>query len=148
MANKQFCSFRLDQHHFIVDILVVQEIIREMTITRVPMAPPVIGGLVNLRGQIITAINLRQRIGLPINELVSASVHIVIQTNDGLISLLVDTIGDMVELDDDDYVTTPTFIDEQAREMISGVYKTAKGLYLLLDTNKVAAIEIPVIETL
>jgi purine-binding chemotaxis protein CheW len=69
-------------------------------------------------------------------------------TNDGLISLLVDTIGDMVELDDDDYVTTPTFIDEQAREMISGVYKTAKGLYLLLDTNKVASIEIPVIETL
>jgi purine-binding chemotaxis protein CheW len=65
MAEQQFCTFYLDDHFFGIEVENVQEVLRHQAMTRVPLAPVLIGGLINLRGQIVTAIDLRQRLGLP-----------------------------------------------------------------------------------
>ena len=95
MADEhQFCTFVLGGHHFGIDVLKVQEIIRYQEMTRVPLAPPVVRGLINLRGQIVTAIDLRRRLELPERTDGQLPVNVVVKTDDGAVSLLVDEIGD------------------------------------------------------
>ena len=94
--ERQYCTFYLDGHYFGVDVLKVQEVIRYQEMTRVPLAPPVVRGLINLRGQIVTAIDLRRRLDLPDRPADQLPVNVVVQTDDGAVSLLVDEIGDVL----------------------------------------------------
>lgn len=142
MASKQFCTFRLDGLFCGIDILQVQEIIRRLSFTRIPLAPPLIEGLVNLRGQIVTAIDMRLRLGLPPRSGDKPPTHVVVRTEDGAASLLVDEIGDMMELSDETFEPPPDTVQGNARELISGVYKLDRGLLLVLDTNKTVNLEI------
>src|SRR3954454_16474957 len=92
----QYCTFTVDGHYFGVDVLRVQEVIRAQPMTRVPLAPPVVRGLINLRGQIVTAIDLRRRLGMPDRAADRPPVNVVVRTDDGAVSLLVDEIGDVI----------------------------------------------------
>jgi purine-binding chemotaxis protein CheW len=85
--HRQLCTFFLGNHYFGIDVLKVQEIIRYQPMTRVPLAPPVIRGLINLRGQIVTAIDLRRRLELPDRDSDALPVNVVIHTDDGAVSL-------------------------------------------------------------
>src|SRR5580692_5433883 len=96
----QFCTFFLDGLYFGLDVLKVQEIIRYQEMTRVPLAPPVVRGLINLRGQIVTAIDLRRRLELREREAGSQPMNVVVRTNEGALSFLVDEIGDVLQLDE------------------------------------------------
>src|ERR1700685_3941223 len=97
MADEhQYCTFFVDGHYFGLDVLNVQEIIRYQEMTRVPLAPPVVQGLINLRGQIVTAIDLRLRLELKERPPGQLPVNVVVQTEDGAVSLLVDEIGDVL----------------------------------------------------
>src|ERR671927_111898 len=108
MANeRQYCTFYLDGHYFGLDVLRVQEIIRHQEMTRVPLASPVVRGLINLRGQIVTAIDLRRRLDLPDRPAGQLPVNVVVQTDDGAVSLLVDEIGDVVEVSDRQFEPPP-----------------------------------------
>jgi purine-binding chemotaxis protein CheW len=142
MATKQFCTFRLDGIFFGIDILQVQEILHRLSFTRIPLAPPLIEGLVNLRGQIVTVIDLRLRIGLPPRPEGKHPIHVVVRTENGTASLLVDEIGDMMELSDDALESPPDTVQGTARELISGVYKLDHGLLLVLDTNKTVNLDL------
>lgn len=142
MASKQFCTFKLDGIFFGIDILQVQEIIRRLSFTRIPLAPPLIEGLVNLRGQIVTAIDMRLRIGLPPRPEAKQPTHVVVRTEDGAASLLVDEIGDMMELSDAAFEAPPDTVQGPARELISGVYKLEQGLLLVLDTAKTVDLDL------
>src|ERR1700746_2142964 len=92
------CTFILDGLYFGVDVLKVQEIIRYQEMTRVPLAPPVVRGLINLRGQIVTAIDLRRRLELTDRPADQLPINVVVHTDDGAVSLLVDEIGDVLEV--------------------------------------------------
>ncbi len=142
MANKQFCTFKLDGIFFGIDILQVQEIIRRLSFTRIPLAPPLIEGLMNLRGQIVTAIDMRLRLGLPPRPADKQPTHVVIRTDDGAASLLVDEIGDMMDLPDEAFELPPDTVEGRARELISGVYKLEKDLLLILDTTKTVNLDL------
>jgi purine-binding chemotaxis protein CheW len=142
MNGKQFCTFRLDGFFFGIDILQVQEIIRRLSFTRIPLAPMLIEGLVNLRGQIVTAIDMRRRIGLPPRPEGRQPIHVVVRTEDGAASLLVDEIGDMMELSDEAFEAPPDTVQGPARELISGVYKLEHGLLLILDTAKTVDLDL------
>ena len=142
MASKQFCTFRLDGAFFGIDILQVQEIIRRLSFTRIPLAPPLIEGLVNLRGQIVTAIDMRLRLGLPPRPADKEPTHVVVRTTDGVASLLVDEIGDMMELPDEAFEAPPDTIHGTARDLITGVYKLEHGLLLVLDINKTVDLDV------
>jgi len=142
MASKQFCTFRLDGTFFGIDILQVQEIIRRLSFTRIPLAPPLIEGLVNLRGQIVTAIDMRLRLGLPPRQADKEPTHVVVRTDDGAASLLVDEIGDMMELSEDTFEVPPDTVHGAARDLITGVYKLEHGLLLVLDINKTVDLDV------
>jgi len=134
--SKQFCSFFVNGLFFGVEVLKVQEVIRYQGMTRVPLAPTMIQGLINLRGQIVTAIDLRRRLELAPREADQLPMNVVVRSDDGAVSLLVDEIGDVVEIQDDIYERPPETLKGVARELVQGVYKLKERLLLILDTER------------
>ncbi|HVP63569.1 MAG TPA: chemotaxis protein CheW [candidate division Zixibacteria bacterium] len=132
----QLCTFYVDGLLLGVEVENVQEVIRYQEMTRVPLAPAVIGGLINLRGQIVTAVDLRQRLGLHSRSQGTLPMNVVVRTDDGAMSLLVDEIGDVVEVEEASFEAAPDTLAPEARELIRGVYKLKRDLLLLLDTDK------------
>lgn len=138
MAIKEsYCTFRVDDLYFGVEVCQVQEVIRYQHTTRVPLAPAVVQGLMNLRGQIVTALSLRDRLGLSAFDSDSRPMNVVIRTSDGPISLLVDEIGDVVQVDRDYFEPPPETLQGEQRSLISGAFKLDEQLLLILDTDKV-----------
>jgi purine-binding chemotaxis protein CheW len=138
-SSRQFCTFRLADHEFGVDVLRVQEVIRYQQMTRVPLAPPVVEGLINLRGQIVTALDLRRRLDLPERPAGQLPMNVVIRTDHGPVSFLVDDIGDVVEVDETSFERVPDTLRGVPRQLIEGVYKLEGRLLLILDTARAAA---------
>src|SRR5271168_3061963 len=137
MADEhQYCTFILDGHYFGIDVLKVQEIIRYQQMTRVPLAAPAIRGLINLRGQIVTGIDLRSRLGMKDRPADQLPVNVVVQTSDGAVSLLVDEIGDVLEVSEKLFERPPETLRGMARELIRGAYKLKDALLLILDTER------------
>lgn len=138
--SKQFCTFYLNGLFFGVEVLRVQEVIRFQEMTSVPLAPRMVEGLINLRGQIVTAIDLRRRLELPARTGGELPMNVVVRSEDGAVSLLVDEIGDVVEIHDDVYERPPETLKGVARELIQGVYKLKDRLLLILDTDKTVSV--------
>jgi len=138
---KQYSTFFLDGLLLGVDVRRVQEVLRPQEMTRVPLAPPMIRGLVNLRGQIVTAIDVRRRFDLPPLPADQSPMNVVVRCEDGAVSLLVDEIGDVVEIQDEDFAPPPVTLKGAARELITGVYKLKDSLMLILDTDR--AVNLP-----
>jgi len=137
MANtKQFCTFFLKGLFFGVEVLKVQEVIRYQEMTRVPLAPPVVQGLINLRGHIVTAVDLRRRLDLRERPAGQLPMNVVVRTEDGAVSLLVDEIGDVLEVDEETFEAPPETLSQRARELMPGVYKLKNRLMHVLDTGK------------
>ncbi len=136
-ALQQFCTFFLDGAMFGVEVEKIQEVLRWQQTTRVPLAPSVVGGLLNLRGQIVTAIDLRSRLELPPASTAKQPMNVVVRTSEGAVSLLVDEIGDVVEVDDSSFEQSPDTVSGVARQMIRGVYKLKDKLLLVLRLEKV-----------
>ena len=134
---RQFCTFYLDRALFGVEVHKVQEVLRDQEMTPVPLAPEVVRGLINLRGQIVTAIDLRRRLARGPRESGGRSMNVVLRTEEGAVSLLVDEIGDVVEVDDSVLERPPENLRGVSRELISRVAKLERELLLLLDTDKV-----------
>jgi purine-binding chemotaxis protein CheW len=134
--ERQYCTFYVDGHYFGLDVLKVQEIIRYQEMTRVPLAPPVVRGLINLRGQIVTAIDLRRRLELRERPADQLPLNVVVQTDDGAVSLLVDEIGDVLEVPEKLFERPPETLKGMARELIRGAYKLQDRLLLILDTER------------
>jgi purine-binding chemotaxis protein CheW len=132
----QFSTFFVANLFFGVDVLRVQELLRFQPTTRVPQAPDVIEGLINLRGQIVTAIDMRRRLQLPPRTGDQTSMNMVVRTDDGAVSLLVDEIGDVLDVDEATYERPPENLAPSARELIRGVYKLKDRLLLVLDTER------------
>lgn len=135
--GRRFATFRLDSLLFGVEVREVQEVIRYQEMTRVPLAPAMIQGLINLRGQIVTAIDLRQRLELAPREPDALPMNVVIRSDDGAVSLLVDEIGDVVEVENEAFEKTPEILKGVAREVVTGIYKLKDRLLLILDTDRV-----------
>lgn len=135
-ADRQFCTFLLAGHHFGVDVTSVQEVIRAQEMTRVPLTPPVVRGLINLRGQIVTALDLRRRLDLPDRPDGDPPVNVVVRTDDGAVSLLVDEIGDVLDVPEAAFERPPETLAGPARDLIRGAYKLDGRLLLILDTDR------------
>jgi chemotaxis signal transduction protein len=139
--KKQFCTFYLGARLFGVEVLKIQEVLRYQEITEVPLAPPVIRGLLNLRGSIVATLDLRRRFGMPALEDGALPTNVVSQTSTGLISLLVDRIGEVVEVDQESFEASPDTLGGESRELIEGVYKLPSGLLLVLNVERALELE-------
>jgi purine-binding chemotaxis protein CheW len=133
--ESQYCTFYLDGHYFGLDVLKVQEIIRYQEMTRVPLAPRVVRGLINLRGQIVTAIDLRRLLQMDERRDDVLPVNVVVHTDDGVVSLLVDEIGDVLSVSHHDFEPPPETLKGTARDLIRGAYKLNDRLLLILDID-------------
>jgi len=136
-TSQQFCTFFLDGHFFGTPVPQVQEVIQYQAMTRVPLAPDVVSGLINLRGQIVSAIDLRKRLGLKDRPEGQLPMNVVVRTNEGAVSLLVDEIGDVIEVEEEMLESPPETLQGFAREVVRGVYKLAGRLLLALDIERV-----------
>ncbi len=133
---QQFCTFFLQGHFFGVPVRQVQEVIRYQEMTSVPLVPPAVRGLINLRGQIVTAVDLRRRLGLSDRPAHQLPMNVVVRTADGPLSLLVDEIGDVIEVEEATFEPPPETMKAFAGDVIRGVHKLPERLLLVLDTER------------
>ena len=138
VVTRQLSTFFVDDLFLGLDALNVQEVLRFLEMTPVPLAPPMVRGLINLRGQIVAAVDLRCRLDLPERDSADLPTNVVVRTEDGVLSLLVDEIGDVLEVDEELLEKPPPTIPQRVREVVSGVYKLSDRLLLVLDPEKVA----------
>jgi purine-binding chemotaxis protein CheW len=136
MPALQFCTFYLEKQLFGVELKGVQEVIRALDVTQVPLAPSVVSGLINLRGQIVTVVDLRRTLQLDPRPTGNASMNVVVHTEDGSVSLLVDEIGDVVEVDESSFEPAPEMLSAAMRSVIRGVHKLNDRLMHVLDIDK------------
>lgn len=137
--GRQLATFVLGGAHYGVDVLLVQEALRSQERTPVPLAPAGVAGLVNLRGEVVLSVDLRHRLGLaPLAE-DDEPMMVVVQVDGEPISLLVDEVGDVVDVEESQFETPPDTLDPALRELIVGAYKLPDGLLLALDVVRATA---------
>ena len=137
IQRRQFCTFHVDNLYLGIEVQQVQEVIRYQTMTRIPLAPGAIHGLINLRGQIVTAVDLRHCMDLPQRAANQQPMNVVVRDGENAISLLVDSIGDVVEVDEDTFEPPPSTARAKVRTLIHGTYKQSERLLLVLNTERV-----------
>lgn len=139
VGTRGLCTFWLGGLCFGIDVLDVQEVIRHQAVTVVPLAPSVVVGLMNLRGQIITCCDLRLRMELGERAPDDVPMNVVVRTPEGPVSLLVDRIGDVIEVSPDSFEAPPSTVTGIARDLIVGAYKLDGRLLHELDTAEVVS---------
>lgn len=139
--SHQYCTFLLEGHLFGVAVSSVQEVLKQQDVTPVPLAPREVAGLINLRGQIVTTLDLRTRLGLTPRDPGASSVSVVVRTGDGgAVSLVVDQIGDVLEAEDSALEPPPDTVHPDVRELVAGICKLEDQLMLLLDTERAVTV--------
>ncbi|MCA8960206.1 MAG: purine-binding chemotaxis protein CheW [Planctomycetes bacterium] len=133
--ENQFCTFHLGDHYFGVEVQHVQEVIRHLELTPVPLAEPCVRGLINLRGQIVTAIDLREKLGMPPRSADESPINVVVRADGGPIACLVDRIGDVVTVREG-FEEPPATVQGIGRELLRGAYKLEGRLLLVLDIER------------
>jgi purine-binding chemotaxis protein CheW len=137
MSSRQYATFEVADQLFGLDVAKVQEVMSFDTYTPVPTAPRSIGGLFNLRGQVIAAVDLRVQLGLPPRaKNGDPAMNVIVRTDEESVSLLVDRIGEVITLDDDAFEPPPDTLSGPSRDLITGAFKLDGRLMLALDTAK------------
>jgi purine-binding chemotaxis protein CheW len=138
--NEQYCGFKVGDDFFAISVLRVQEIIRSQQLTQIPKCPEMIKGLINLRGQIVTAVSLRSMFALE-ECTKDDQMNIIVQIGEDLYAIIVDEIMDVIEVGDETFEATPDNIDKRFSRFITGVHKLKDKLLIILDLDKVLAME-------
>lgn len=137
--TRQLATFVLEGAVYGIDVLQVQEALRPQVRTRVPLAPQGTAGLVNLRGQVVLTIDLRVCLGLePLTE-DADPMMLVVRIDDEPVSLLVDEIGDVLDVDEATFSAPPDTLDPRLRDVVLGAYVLPQGLLLALDVSQALA---------
>jgi purine-binding chemotaxis protein CheW len=136
-SEKRYASCRVGDLLVGVPVDAVQEVTASAELTPVPLAPPTVSGLMNLRGRIVTAIDLRRSLRLADRPLDQPAINLILRTDGGSIGLQVDAVGDVLDVDEDDFEPPPRTLRGPLRELITGAYKLDRGLLLVLNTERV-----------
>ena len=136
LKKHQYCTFLLDGQRFGVAVENVQEVIRAQHMTPVPLTTPIIRGLINLRGQIVIALDPRRRLGFPEGPPGRLPINVVIRRGEGTVSLLVDEVGEVVTADPSTFERPPETIRKEVRDVLEGLYKLNDRLLLILDLER------------
>jgi len=135
-----YATFLVAGHYLGVDVLEMQEVLSAQRLTPVPLAPEVVEGLINLRGQIVPALDLRRVLKLAPSEPGQDRFSVVARSPHGLVSLQVDEIGDVMDLDAAGFQPPPDNVDPAIGGLLRGVYKLKDRLLLVLDTARATEI--------
>ena len=135
--SMEFATFYIGDALCGMDILRIQEINKHMEMTRVPQAPDYVKGILNLRGQIVTIIDLRQKLGLAPAGSDEDARNIIVKSQEEYIGLMVDRISDVVNVDRDKLESPPASMDGVQGKFFKGVYKTEKSLVGILEMEEI-----------
>ena len=136
MTTRLYATFHVDNTFFGVDATDVQEVIRTQPMTRVPLASDEVSGLINLRGQVVVAIDMRRRLGMPEPDEGAELLNVIVRTEHGPVSLIVDDIGDVLEADLDELETPPPTLTPPTRDLVSAVHQLDERLLLVIDVSR------------
>jgi len=134
--HKDFLTIKIDGQMFGIPILQVQDVLGEITVTRIPLAPPQVSGSLNLRGRIVTAIDVRKCLGLTPLENVDKRMSVVVMHDDELYSLIIDKVGDVLTLQDKEFEQNPATLDITWKSISLGVYRLQGQILIILDVPK------------
>jgi len=135
--SREYTSCLVDDLLVGIPVEAVREVTTGAELTPVPLASPLVGGLLNLRGEIVTAIDLRRCLQVGERPAGQRPVHLILRSDDGCVSLLVDEVGDVLDVADEDIEPAPRTLRGRIRELITGVHKLDGRLLLVLDTDGV-----------
>ena len=133
----QLATFAVGDGLYGIEVTGVQEVLTYRGATRVPLAPAEVSGLVNLRGQVVLALDLRARLGLPPFELDTERMMVVVRREEEPIALIVDRIGEVADVRSEQFETPPQTLDPTLRSVITGAYKLDGHLLMALDVEAV-----------
>jgi purine-binding chemotaxis protein CheW len=135
-SSSDFVSIVVGNQLFGIPVLQVQDVLGTQRITRIPLAPPEVAGSLNLRGRIVTAIDIRTRLGLP--ELADGKkrMSVVVDHGGELYSLMVDQVGEVLSLSDAAFERNPATLDARWREVSAGIYRLDTSLLVVLDVAR------------
>lgn len=140
--RSQYCTFWVDGLFFGVAVSGVQEVLRYQPLTAVPSAPEAIRGLINLRGQIVTAVDLRCRIGLPPRADGDLPMNVIVRSRGEVVSLLVDDIGDVIDTGDLELEAVPANVPSVVQDVVTGVLALPDAVLLVLDADRAADVSV------
>lgn len=138
-----FVTFRIDRQWLGVPVLLVQEVLSGQEVTPVPLSPPEVEGFLNLRGQIVTAVDLRAVLGLPDRDRAKPFMSVVVRQEEELYSLVVDEVADVLEVGDGTVEPAPRTLDPVWKDCSFGVVRMASGLLVVLDVDRLLRAEAP-----
>jgi purine-binding chemotaxis protein CheW len=139
--SPQFCTFHIGDLFLGLEVTRVQEVLRDCAITPIPAASSLVRGLINLRGQIVTAVDIRSRFGVDESPGEETTTAIVLDSGDELVSLTVDRAGEVVEVDSGAFEKPPDTLTGESRRLIRGAYKLEDRLLLVLDLERACNLE-------
>lgn len=134
--KKEFLTLKIDNQLFGIPILQVQDVLGEIKVTRIPLAPPQVSGSLNLRGRIVTAIDVRKCLGLNPLEGDDRRMSVVVVHDDELYSLIIDNVGDVLTLSDTNFEKNPATLDLVWKSISLGVYRLDGQILVILDVPK------------
>lgn len=132
-SQSQFVSFWIADQLLGVPVDIVQEVLNPQTIAPTPKARPEIAGLLNLRGQIVTAVDLRKRLALPADALGRPRMNVVVRHKGESYSLLVDEVGDVINIGNENFEPPPVTLDSHWKSLVSGVFRLEERLFIVLN---------------
>ncbi|WP_024459994.1 chemotaxis protein CheW [Marinimicrobium sp. LS-A18] len=132
----QWVTFRLDGETYGINVMQVQEVLRYSEIAPVPGAPPYVLGIINLRGNVVTVIDTRHRFGLADGEVTDNTRIVIIETDNHVIGIMVDSVAEVVYLNQSEIETAPNVGNEESAKFIQGVCHKNDELLILIDLNK------------
>jgi purine-binding chemotaxis protein CheW len=138
LDTNQYCTFWADGLYFGVPVREVQEVLRFQSMSAAPCAPESVLGLINLRGQIVTAVDLRHRLGLAPRPEGQDPMNVVVRSRGEVVSLLVDDIGDVIDTDGVALEAVPPTLPIAVREVVTGVVPLPDTILLVVDADKAA----------
>ena len=142
MTNaRQFCTFYLDRLLFGVESQKIQEVVTYRELRPVPLAPPVVSGLMNLRGQVVVALELRRQLELPERPADMPPVCLVVHAASGTVCLIADEVGNVVDVEDATFEPSPETLSPRLRSVILGVHKLERQLMHVLDTDRACEVQ-------
>jgi purine-binding chemotaxis protein CheW len=135
-GNQDYVTMTIADQMFGIPVLQVQDVLGHQRITRIPLAPPEVAGSLNLRGRIVTAIDVRLRLGLPGRSKDKPGMSIVVDLRGELYSLMVDSVGEVLSLTNEDFERNPATLDPRWREVSTGIYRLNGQLMVVLDVPR------------
>lgn len=136
MNTIQLCTFYINEHLFGIKVDRIQEVIKSHQMTPVPLSPSFVGGLINLRGQIVMAIDLKDKMELAKSGEINSQMNIVLRHGDSLISLLVDSVGDVISVSPEQIEAEHHHLPQEISKLITGICKTECALLMVLDPEQ------------